>query len=72
MPTFILNNIDGHSVPAEWIEKLRINSDKPLKVTIEEMDETEFLLHDPKNSKRLMDSIKEMATGGGTERALIE
>ena len=36
------------------------------------LEETAYLLRSPKNARRLLDSIAEMASGGGTERRLID
>ena len=36
------------------------------------LEETAYLLRSPKNAKRLVESIAEFETGGGTERDIIE
>ena len=36
------------------------------------LEETAYLLRNPKNARRLLDSVNELDAGGGTERALIE
>ncbi len=36
------------------------------------LEETAYLLRSPKNAKRLIESIAELETGGGTERVLVE
>jgi antitoxin YefM len=36
------------------------------------LEETAYLLRNPKNARRLLDSINELDAGGGTERALTE
>ena len=36
------------------------------------LEETAYLLRSPKNAKRLIESIAELETGGGTERLLVE
>lgn len=36
------------------------------------MEETAYLLRSPKNAERLLRSIKELESGGGQERELIE
>ena len=36
------------------------------------LEETCYLLRNPKNARRLLDSVNELDAGGGTERALIE
>jgi len=36
------------------------------------LEETAYLLRNPKNARRLLDSINELDGGGGTERALTE
>ena len=36
------------------------------------LEETAYLLRSPQNAKRLIESIAELETGGGTERVLVE
>ena len=36
------------------------------------LEETAYLLRSPKNARRLLESIIELESGGGTERELIE
>jgi antitoxin YefM len=36
------------------------------------LEETAYLLRSPKNVRRLLESIVELESGGGTERELIE
>ena len=36
------------------------------------LEETAYLLRSPKNARRLLESIVELESGGGTERELIE
>jgi antitoxin YefM len=36
------------------------------------LEETAYLLRSPKNARRLLESIAELAAGGGTERELLE
>ena len=36
------------------------------------LEETAYLLRSPKNARRLLESIVELAAGGGTERELLE
>jgi len=36
------------------------------------LEETSYLLRNPKNARRLPDSVNELDAGGGSERALIE
>ncbi|MGF1612578.1 MAG: type II toxin-antitoxin system Phd/YefM family antitoxin [Gammaproteobacteria bacterium] len=38
----------------------------------EALEETAYLLRSPKNVRRLLESIAELESGGGTERALLE
>ena len=38
----------------------------------EALAETAYLLRSPRNAKRLLESILELESGGGTERELIE
>jgi len=36
------------------------------------LEETAYLLHSPKNARRLLESIAELQSGGGAERELLE
>ena len=36
------------------------------------LEETAYLLRSPKNARRLLESMVELETGGGTERELVE
>ena len=38
----------------------------------EALEETAYLLRSPKNVRRLLESIAELESGGGTERELVE
>jgi antitoxin YefM len=38
----------------------------------EALEETAYLLRSPKNVRRLLESIAEIESGGGTERDLVE
>jgi antitoxin YefM len=38
----------------------------------EALEETAYLLRSPKNVRRLLESITELESGGGTERDLVE
>ena len=38
----------------------------------EALEETAYLLRSPKNVRRLLESIAELESGGGTERDLVE
>jgi antitoxin YefM len=38
----------------------------------ESLEETAYLLRSPRNARRLLESIAELESGGGTERELIE
>ena len=38
----------------------------------EALEETAYLLRSPKNARRLLESIAELASGAGTERDLVE
>jgi len=38
----------------------------------ESLEETAYLLKSPKNVRRLLESIAELESGGGMERALVE
>ncbi len=37
----------------------------------ESLNETAYLLHSPKNTKRLLESIEELEKGGGKKRKLV-
>ena len=37
-----------------------------------QLDETAYLLHSPENARRLREAMTELASGGGTERDLLE
>ena len=36
------------------------------------LEETAYLLRSPRNARRLLESVAELAAGGGTERELLE
>jgi antitoxin YefM len=36
------------------------------------LEETSYLLGNPKNARRVLDSVNKLDAGGGTERALTE
>ena len=36
------------------------------------LEETAYLLRSPKNARRLLESVAELESGGGTERGFIE
>jgi antitoxin YefM len=36
------------------------------------LEETAYLLRSPKNARRLLESVAELESGGGTERELVE
>jgi antitoxin YefM len=36
------------------------------------LEETAYLLRSPKNARRLLESLAELDSGGGTERELVE
>ena len=38
----------------------------------EALEETAYLLRSPKNATRLLESINELNSGGGTEQALVD
>ena len=38
----------------------------------EALEETAYLLRSPKNVRRLLESVAELQSGGGTERELLE
>lgn len=38
----------------------------------EALEETSYLLRSPKSARRLLESIAELESGGGTERELLE
>ena len=53
----------------------RKNRDSVVMISLEDfqaLEETAHLFSSPKNARRLLESIAELATGGGTERELLE
>jgi antitoxin YefM len=36
------------------------------------LEETAYLIRSPKNARRLLESIAQLESGGGTERTLLE
>jgi len=53
----------------------RKNSRSVVMLSLDDYDalaETTYLLRSPKNARRLLESIAELETSGGTERALAE
>ena len=38
----------------------------------ESLNETAYLMQNPKNAKRLIESVEELSAGEGTERELVE
>ena len=38
----------------------------------EALEETAYLLRSPRNARRLLESVAELGSGGGTERKLVE
>jgi antitoxin YefM len=52
----------------------RQNSRSVVLMSLEDyqaMEETAYLLRSPKNAQRLLESILELESGGGTERELV-
>ncbi len=52
----------------------RKNSEAVVMLSLEDYEslcETDYLLQSPKNAARLLDSVAELNTGGGTERKLL-
>ena len=53
----------------------RKNSRSVIMMSLEDyeaLEETAFLLRSPKNARRLLESVAELGSGGGSRRALIE
>jgi antitoxin YefM len=53
----------------------RANEQSVVMVSLEDyetMEETAYLLRSPKNARRLLESIAELRSGGGTEHELRE
>ena len=53
----------------------RRNNDAVVMLSLEDfeaLNETAYLLQNPKNAKRLIDSIEELENGKGVERSLLE
>ncbi len=53
----------------------RKNSRSVVMMSLEDfeaLEETAYLLRNPTNARRLLESIAELEAGGGTERALAE
>jgi antitoxin YefM len=76
---------EARSKLAETMEKVcddhapiiitRKNSRSVVMISLEDyeaLEETSFLLRSPKNARRLLESIAELESGGGTKRGLIE
>jgi len=76
---------EARSKLAETMEKVcddhapiiitRKNSRSVVMISLDDyeaLEETSYLLRSPKNARRLLESIAELASGRGTKRALIE
>jgi antitoxin YefM len=76
---------EARSKLAETMEKVcddhapiiitRKNSRSVVMISLDDyeaLEETSFLLRSPKNARRLLESIAELESGGGTKRGLIE
>lgn len=53
----------------------RKSRDSVVMISLEDyqaLEETAYLLRSPRNARRLLESIVELATSGGTERELLE
>jgi len=53
----------------------RRNADAVVMISLDDyeaLEETAYLLRSPKNARRLLESIAELESGGGTERKLTE
>jgi len=53
----------------------RKNSRSVVMVSIDDyqaLEETAYLIRSPKNARRLLESIAELESGGGTEKNLLE
>ena len=52
----------------------RRNSDSVVMISLDDyeaLSETSYLLRSPKNARRLVESVHELESGGGTERELV-
>lgn len=52
----------------------RRNSDSVVMISLDDyeaLNETTYLLKSPRNARRLIESIHELETGGGSERELV-
>lgn len=76
---------EARSKLAEMMEKVcddhapiiitRKNSRSVVMISLDDyeaLEETSFLLRSPRNARRLLESIAELESGGGTRRELIE
>jgi antitoxin YefM len=76
---------EARSKLAETMEKVcddhapiiitRKNSRSVVMISLDDyeaLEETSYLLRSPKNARRLLESIAELASGRGTKRGLIE
>jgi antitoxin YefM len=76
---------EARSKLAETMEKVcddhapiiitRKNSRSVVMISLDDyeaLEETSYLLRSPKNARRLLESIAELESGGGTKRGLIE
>ncbi|MGI0014133.1 MAG: type II toxin-antitoxin system Phd/YefM family antitoxin [Nitrososphaera sp.] len=76
---------EARSKLAETMEKVcddhapiiitRKNSRSVVMISLDDyeaLEETAYLLRNPKNARRLLESIAQLESGGGTERELIE
>ena len=76
---------EARSKLAETMEKVcddhapiiitRKNSRSVVMISLDDyeaLEETSYLLRSPRNARRLLESIAELASGRGTKRALIE
>jgi len=76
---------EARSKLAETMEKVcddhapiiitRKNSRSVVMISLDDfeaLEETSYLLRSPRNARRLLESIAELESGGGTKRELIE
>jgi antitoxin YefM len=76
---------EARSKLAETMEKVcddhapiiitRKNSRSVVMISLDDyeaLEETSYLLRSPRNARRLLESIAELESGGGTKRGLIE
>ena len=85
MPMNTITYSEARSKLADTMEKVcddhapmiitRKNSRSVVMISLDDyqaLEETAYLLRSPKNARRLLESVAELESGGGTERKLVE